>query len=856
MKLKEIAKKLISAIVALALFISPLSDYLPILGEGMKVSAASGHHGWSGGGWACSADNDTALNEVKAVMQKTCSFSEMERFEKILSEFPLAGYFNNLSGPGKGIGSPCPWHVGNNMASDSTCRTNFYDDETETVKYNTVKATDSDANITKGRGCAGYAAYCYYRFYGKQTSNTIRLKKYSEAELKEALKKIRAGAVFMVSGHSMCYLANADGYIYLIDANFGCWNPDGSKEKSNYTNCKIHLRKMKCNDFATHYNEFLTILYSTTSEFDKLDLTTTPLNLGDQFLAAIQSSDGTKALTVDSNNNVSIQKYVGTPNQTWMFTRTDGNYYEIKNPATGKCLDAANGGNSDYTNIQVWEDNDTSSQRYGIYGSQNSYVMRVKHSSVLVVDAGAARNNVNLYTYSPNIAAQKFRIFCLFDNISVKNITSTNALVAAKFHKPSEAKALAYDISVSTSSNMQNAVTHSCKPSSTNVGSTSRDITFDFVKEYNHYLSPNTTYYYRLIGKYDINGSTVTYTSPVYSFKTLAGSASDSSVTVKTSTSRYKNNITNTNAIIYGEVDKPTSYPVTKIGVRVRIDGGTYENGWSKYDNTSRTYVGSTYMCPCYDMNKELNLTLTHSTKYFYKFYAVVNGKEYWSPEGSFTTTGSHSYGAWKITKPATCTEIGVQTRSCSCGKTETQTISATGHSYGSWTTTKAPTCTDSGIQTRSCTKCGDTQTQTIAAKGHSYSSGWTVDVQATCTADGRKSHHCTVCGAKKDITSIPALGHNYKVTVVAPTAYSDGYTLHQCTRCPYNYKDNYTSKKLYGDVNGSGEVDELDSVALARYLASWNVAIDQSAADVDGNGDIDELDSVMLARRLAGWNV
>ena len=58
------------------------------------------------------------------------------------------------------------------------------------------------------------------------------------------------------------------------------------------------------------------------------------------------------------------------------------------------------------------------------------------------------------------------------------------------------------------------------------------------------------------------------------------------------------------------------------------------------------------------------------------------------------------------------------------------------------------------------------------------------------------------------------------------------------------------------GDVDGNGEVDELDSVALARYLASWNVAIDQSAADVDGNGDIDELDSVMLARKLAGWNV
>lgn len=851
MKLKEIAKKLISAIVVLALFISPLSDYLPILGEGMKVSAASGHHGWTGSsgdyGYARCADNDEALNEVKDAMKKTCSASEMARFEKILSEFPLSGYFNSSKT------TACNGH-------DKDIKS-FYDDETKTTIDNSsfVAYGDAATKFIDAKQCAFFAIYCFYRFYGKQVAEkSINFENgYSASDLKKALEnnKIRAGAHFRwnkggSSQHSLCYLTKDDTYMYFIDANFGCGSNDAKEP-----NCKIHLKKITYSEFQKHYPTRFYIYYSETSKFDTLDLTTTPLNLGDQFLAAIQSSDGTKALTVDSNNNVSIQKYVGTPNQTWMFTRTDGNYYEIKNPATGKCLDAANGGNSDYTNIQVWEDNDTSSQRYGIYGSQNSYVMRVKHSSVLVVDAGAARNNVNLYTYSPNIAAQKFRIFCLFDNISVKNITSTNALVAAKFHKPSEAKALAYDISVSTSSNMQNAVTHSCKPSSTNVGNTSRDITFDFVKEYNHYLSANTTYYYRLIGKYDINGSTVTYTSPVYSFKTLANSA-DPSVTVKTSTSRYKNNITNTNAIIYGEVDKPTSYPVTKIGIRVRVDGGTYENGWSKYDNTSRTYVGSTYMCPCYDMNKELNLTLTHSTKYFYKFYAVVNGKEYWSPEGSFTTTGSHSFGPWVTTKPATCTESGVQTRSCSCGKTETQTIPATGHSYEAWSTTKAPTCTDSGIQTRSCTKCGDTQTQTVAAKGHSYSSSWTVDVQPTCTADGRKSHHCTICGAKKDITSIPALGHNYKVTVVAPTAYSDGYTLHQCTRCPYNYKDNYTSKKLYGDVDGNGKINALDNMTLAKYIANGKGSTVIDIADMNGDGKVNALDNMILAQNIANGNV
>lgn len=95
--------------------------------------------------------------------------------------------------------------------------------------------------------------------------------------------------------------------------------------------------------------------------------------------------------------------------------------------------------------------------------------------------------------------------------------------------------------------------------------------------------------------------------------------------------------------IIYGEVDKPSVYSVTRIGICVRVDGGTYNNGWSKYETPSKSYVGYTYMCPYYNMGAELNLTLKSSTKYYYQFYVVVNGKEYWSPEGSFTTASNRS---------------------------------------------------------------------------------------------------------------------------------------------------------------------------------------------------------------------
>ncbi len=51
----------------------------------------------------------------------------------------------------------------------------------------------------------------------------------------------------------------------------------------------------------------------------------------------------------------------------------------------------------------------------------------------------------------------------------------------------------------------------------------------------------------------------------------------------------------------------------------------------------------------------------------------------------------THSFGDWVVTKEATCTEPGEQTRNCACGQTETQVIPATGHDYVD------------GV----CTKCG-----------------------------------------------------------------------------------------------------------------------------------------------------
>ena len=38
-------------------------------------------------------------------------------------------------------------------------------------------------------------------------------------------------------------------------------------------------------------------------------------------------------------------------------------------------------------------------------------------------------------------------------------------------------------------------------------------------------------------------------------------------------------------------------------------------------------------------------------------------------------TAHTHQFGEWEVTTPATCTEDGVETRTCLCGETETRVL-------------------------------------------------------------------------------------------------------------------------------------------------------------------------------------
>ena len=62
----------------------------------------------------------------------------------------------------------------------------------------------------------------------------------------------------------------------------------------------------------------------------------------------------------------------------------------------------------------------------------------------------------------------------------------------------------------------------------------------------------------------------------------------------------------------------------------------------------------------------------------------------------------------------------------------------------------------------------------------------------------------------------------------------------------------------IIGDVNGDGAVDNLDRLAITRYLADWDgyteADINMAAADVNNDGSVDNLDRLALTRHLANW--
>lgn len=142
-------------------------------------------------------------------------------------------------------------------------------------------------------------------------------------------------------------------------------------------------------------------------------------------------------------------------------------------------------------------------------------------------------------------------------------------------------------------------------------------------------------------------------------------------------------------------------------------------------------------------------------------------------------TAHVHTWGAWTVETPATCTEAGDEVRSCSgCKDVEKRTIPATGHTVVI-DPAVAPTCTETGLTEGShCSACGEVikAQETVPATGHSFGE-WVVTKAATCTEDGVETRACSVCDAT-ETRAIEKTGHTVVIdSAVAPTYDEAGKT-------------------------------------------------------------------------------
>lgn len=117
-----------------------------------------------------------------------------------------------------------------------------------------------------------------------------------------------------------------------------------------------------------------------------------------------------------------------------------------------------------------------------------------------------------------------------------------------------------------------------------------------------------------------------------------------------------------------------------------------------------------------------------------------------------------HSYKISTISREPSCTDKGIRTLICECGKEISEDIAPLGHDY-QLTDEEAPTCKLKGKKVFTCPRCQESVFEYIDKIDHNYQLD--NSKPADCTTEGYNFYLCTMCGKAKKDTLSPT-GHNY----------------------------------------------------------------------------------------------
>ena len=142
------------------------------------------------------------------------------------------------------------------------------------------------------------------------------------------------------------------------------------------------------------------------------------------------------------------------------------------------------------------------------------------------------------------------------------------------------------------------------------------------------------------------------------------------------------------------------------------------------------------------------------------------------------TLPHTHLFGAWQVTREATCSEMGIETRLCFCGEQETKSVALLPHFAGAWVVEKEPTIKlptsedpterEPGIKAQFCEHCGaKLNEEFIPATG-------SLGLAYALNSDGKTFSVAGIGNCTDEDIIIPENFCGYHVTAIMPKAFMD----------------------------------------------------------------------------------
>lgn len=152
-------------------------------------------------------------------------------------------------------------------------------------------------------------------------------------------------------------------------------------------------------------------------------------DVGTNFYAYLINTEAWKNIVNESDDNVVMHNDTKSENQIWKFIRKDDGSYKILNCKTGKALDW----NDKNGNVYVNSDYNNDFQSWYIFGESGAYYLKPKNSNkVLDITSGSVNDGANVQIYDWNgTTAQKFQIWKLdYTPILLGDLNSDNKITS------------------------------------------------------------------------------------------------------------------------------------------------------------------------------------------------------------------------------------------------------------------------------------------------------------------------------------------------------------------------------------------------------------------------------------------